>query len=275
MASYLAAVQMDCIVGDIKQNTSHAIRLLENLLEKEPDIVLAVFPEMALYGYEKFEDLKRKYTQKEIDHALLTIAAVCKTNQVEVVIGAPYYHTSGIENALYYISDTGAIQQVYAKTHLIEAEQNCFQPGDTYSILETPLGKVGFLICWDSAFVEPARLYAKSGVDLLIVSAAWEAPYERQWELAVCGRSFDNSIPVLAANRVGEDGNCSFFGQSLITDCMGNICTDNIGNQEGFVITEWTEVSDARKREDFGTQIKELREDTYQMENIRFYPQGK
>lgn len=275
MTSYLAAVQMDCIVGDIKQNTTHAIRLLENLLKKEPDIVLAVFPEMALYGYEKFEDLKRKYTQKEIDHALLKIAAVCKTNQVEVIIGAPYYHASGIENALYYISDAGAIQQAYSKIHLVEAEQNCFQPGDTYSILETRLGKVGFLICWDSAFGEPARLYAKSAADLLIVSAAWEAPYERQWELAVCGRSFDNSIPVLAANRVGEDGNCSFFGQSLITDCMGNICTDNIGNQEGFVITEWTKVSDARKRELFGSQIQELRENTYQKENIRFYPHSE
>lgn len=275
MASYLAAVQMDCIVGDIKQNTTQAIRLLENLLKKEPDIALAVFPEMALYGYDRFQDLKQKYTQEDINHALTKIAAVCKKNQVEVIIGAPYYHTSCIENALYYISDAGAIQKAYSKIHLVEVEQNCFQPGDTYSILKTRLGKVGFLICWDSAFGEPARLYAKSGADFLIVSAAWEAPYERQWELAVCGRSFDNSLPVLAANRVGEDGNCSFFGQCLITDCMGNICTDNIGNQEGFAIAEWTEVLDSRKREDFGAQIKELREDTYQMDNIRFYPHGE
>jgi predicted amidohydrolase len=175
MASNLAAVQMDCIVGDIKQNTTQAIRLLENLLKKEPDIALAVFPEMALYGYDRFQDLKQKYTQEDINHALTKIAAVCKKNQVEVIIGAPYYHTSCIENALYYISDAGAIQKVYSKIHLVEVEQNCFQPGDTYSILKTRLGKVGLLICWDSAFGEPARLYAKSGADFLIVSAAWEA----------------------------------------------------------------------------------------------------
>ena len=270
MTNYLAAIQMDCIVGDIKQNTTQAIRLLENLLEKEPDIVLAVFPEMALYGYGRLDELRQNNTQNAIDFALQEIATVCIHKHIAVVIGAPYFKEDCVENALYYISENGAIWHVYSKVHLIEAEQPYFQAGKTYCICETPIGKLGFLICWDSAFCEPARLYAKAGIDLLVVSAAWESPYERQWELAVCGRSFDNSLPMIASNRVGTDESFTFFGNSVIADCMGNSCTKDIGNQESFVFADVDEVLDTKKRNGFGSQIDELQDETYQLKHIQY-----
>ena len=56
MTKYVAAVQMDCISGNMKENTRHVIRFLEKMKKEEPGIIFAVFPEMALYGYEKLEE---------------------------------------------------------------------------------------------------------------------------------------------------------------------------------------------------------------------------
>lgn len=271
MSGYIAAVQMNCAAGDMEANTKQIIRLFGQLMEKEPEVVLAVFPEMALYGYARLERLKERCTQKDVEENLSEIAKVCRQYRAAAVIGAPFYGADGIENAQYYLSHEGSIRHVYSKVHLIEAERQFFCPGTTYGICRTPLGRLGFLICWDSAFPEAARLYAKAEADLLVVSAAWEAPYERQWELAVCGRSLDNSIPVIASNRVGADAAASFFGNSMITDCMGNILSQKTGKEEGYVTAGWEKISDQTARIEFGSQINELREDTYDAGQIRFY----
>lgn len=271
MPAYIAAVQMNCAAGDMEENTRQVIRLFRQLMEKEPEVALVVFPEMALYGYAHLEYLKERYTQRDVEKNLKEVTEICRQYQVDAVIGAPFYGEDGIENAQYYLSREGDVRHVYSKVHLIEPERQFFRPGTTYGICQTSLGRLGFLICWDAGFPEAARLYAKSAVDLLVVSAAWEIPYEKQWELSICGRSFDNAVPVVAANRIGADAAFSFFGSSMITDCMGNIWSKEIGRQEGYVLAKWEDVSDRAKRKDFGSQIHELREDTYDMEHVRYY----
>lgn len=102
----------------------------------------------------------------------------------------------------------------------------------------------------------------------MIVSAAWELPYRRQWELAVGARSFDNSIPVIASNRIGRDGTAEFLGNSLITDCMGEIAAENVSGREGFVIARADMLFCKEKRKSFGSQIDELREETYDVKFV-------
>lgn len=271
MTKYVAAVQMDCISGNMKENTRHVIRFLEKMKKEEPGIIFAVFPEMALYGYEKLEEIAARYQQQEITGYLEEIAAACESLQLDAVVGAPYIGKCGLENALYFLNKEGKVQHVYSKMHLIESERTVFVPGNSYGICSTSFGKIGFLICWDSAFPEAARVYAKAGVEMLLVSAAWESPYERQLELAVCGRSFDNDVPVIASNRIGKSGKLELAGWSMITDCLGNILTSETKRKEAYVIADLRQMLSKEKRQGFGSQIEELRGEDNIQKNICTY----
>ena len=261
MNKKLAAVQMECITGNIDKNTKTIIGFLEKMKKEEHEILLAVFPEMALYGYESLEKIHLICDQNIINEYLEKIATVCKKLQVDAVVGGPYFSYKGLENALYFADSKGSIQHIYSKRYLIKQERRVFVPGDSYNTCKTEYGKIGFLICWDSAFPETARAYAKAGVDMLIISAAWENPYGRQWELAVCGRSFDNDLPVIASNRIGGSETVSFAGQSMITDCMGNILIQETKGLESYITMNLQELLSKDKRYDFGSQIEELKEE--------------
>lgn len=271
MGKCVAAVQMGCAVGRIEENTERVIRLLKNLYEREPELTLAVFPEMCLYGYDDFGHIPMKCPQEMLERSLKRIGKVCVDKGFDVVVGAPYYGSRGVENGLYYLSKTGKIQHVYSKCHCIDAERPYIKEGDVYGICQTPLGKAGFLICWDAGFAEAARLYAKSGVDFLIVSAAWEIPYERQWDLAVGGRSFDNDLPVIASNRIGRDGTVEFFGDSSIFDGLGNRIAGAGFGREGWAVINVEDFFDRSGRKNFGSQMKELREETYTEDAVKYY----
>lgn len=271
MKKYAAAVQMDCISGNIKENAEHMIRMIEKMKREEPGIVFAVFPEMALYGYEKLEEIAIRFRQWEITECLKEIAITCEQLQLDAVVGAPYIGGLGVENALYFLNTKGKVQRVYSKIHLIGAERAVFVPGDSYGICNTSFGKIGFLICWDSAFPETARVYAKAGVKLLVISAAWENPYGRQWELAVCGRSYDNDLPVIASNRIGKSGGLEFAGKSMITDCLGNIIAKEAESKDIYIIADLQQMFSKEKRQGFGSQIEELTEKSYLQGNIHTY----
>lgn len=297
--SFYAAVQMDCIEGDLIGNTDRVIWFINEIMSAKPETVFIAFPEMVLYGYSNLNKLN-KITQDQIDVYMKNIAQTCKKRKVTIVVGAPSIRTTveekllqdkasdkgkkagkktvrektegprnyDIENSLYLISAEGMVHNIYSKMHLIAMENTVFHAGETFTICNLPFGRIGFLICWDCAFAEAARLYAKEKAELLVVSAGWEKPYGRQWELAVCGRAFDNSLPVIASNRVGEDGNIQFAGHSMITDSMGNILSF-LKEEEGYVAAEFDFNKEKEKQKLFGSVMAELREDAYRLENVK------
>ena len=176
-----------------------------------------------------------------------------------------------MENALYFLDTAGKVKHVYSKMHLIAAETSVFVPGKTYGICQTSVGRAGFLICWDSAFSEEANVYEKAGVELLVISAAWESSYERQWELAVCGNSFANDVPAAASNRIGESEGLRLAGRSMLTDCMGNILAEETKDRESYIIADLEQMLSKKKRQGFGSQIEELNNEGHFRKSIRIF----
>ncbi|MDD3339935.1 MAG: carbon-nitrogen hydrolase family protein [Lachnospiraceae bacterium] len=271
MDEYIAVVQMDCVTGEVKQNTDTMIRLLHAAKQEQKQLMLAVFPEMCLYGYDRFNEIIIRCPQAAIEASLIRIAAACIKDQVDAVIGTPHYGAEGVENAFYYLSKTGTIQHVYSKMHLVASERSWMKAGNSYGICQTPLGRAGFLICWDTSFAEIVRLYAQDGADFIIAGAAWETPYERQWELAVCARAFDNGLPVVAANRIGTDGDVTFAGTSLIADCLGNVLARGEKKTEGYCMIEKHILMNNHELETFGSPVRELRSETYTRKHMKFF----
>lgn len=258
----VVCVQMDYIDGRLEANVEKAIGFIQKIRSENSHAALVVFPEMALFGYDRLE-LLDTLSQEEVNSALGLIAAECSKANLQVVIGGPFifYNEEGkriVENAVYFTSSKGEVQHIYSKAHLISSEKDFFEANQSFAVCNTALGKTGFLICWDSAFAEMGRFYGMIKVDAIIVIAAWEAPYLHQWQLSVEGRSFDNSVPVIATNRVGSTEQNSFFGHSIITDSLGNVVAENTSEKEGYISAKITGLRKTEELEQFGSPIAEL-----------------
>ena len=137
----------------------------------------------------------------------------------------------------------GSIAGKYRKMHIPDDpayyEKFYFTPGDLgFKPIETSLGKLGLMVCWDQWYPEGARLMALNGAELLIFHTAigWEstdAPDEKQrqldaWQVIMRGHAVANGIPVIAVNRVGHEPDPSgqtngilFWGSSFVAGPQG------------------------------------------------------
>ena len=95
----------------------------------------------------------------------------------------------------------------------------------------------GVCICYDIRFPEMARSLALSGAKVLFVSAEWPHPHLHHWRTLLMARAIENQMYVVACNTVGESGDTSFFGHSMIIDPWGEIVVEG-GEGEEIVIGE-------------------------------------
>jgi N-carbamoylputrescine amidase len=134
---------------------------------------------------------------------------------------------------------------IYRKMHIPDDpgfyEKFYFTPGDLgYTPIQTSVGKLGVLVCWDQWYPEAARLMAMAGAEILIYPTAigWDktdsqAEQIRQhdaWQLVQRGHAVANSLPVIVANRTGFEASpvanepgIEFWGQSFIAGPQGEI----------------------------------------------------
>lgn len=148
----------------------------------------------------------------------------------------------------------GTIAGTYRKMHIPDDpayyEKFYFTPGDLgFTPIDTSLGRLGVLICWDQWYPEAARLMALKGADLLIYPTAigWEStdtPEEKQrqleaWVIAQRGHAVANGLPVISVNRVGYEPDPSgqtkgiqFWGNSFIVGPQGEFITQASNERE-------------------------------------------
>lgn len=150
------------------------------------------------------------------------------------------YHNT----AVVFDSD-GSICGKYRKMHIPDDpayyEKFYFTPGDLgFQPIETSLGRIGVLVCWDQWYPEAARLMALRGAELLVYPTAigWESsdPADEKrrqldaWMLSMRGHAVANGLPVVAVNRVGHEpdpsgqtAGISFWGNSFVCGPQGEL----------------------------------------------------
>ncbi len=154
----------------------------------------------------------------------------------------------------------GTIAGKYRKMHIPDDpayyEKFYFTPGDMgFEPIETSLGKLGVLICWDQWYPEAARIMAMKGAELLIYPTAigWEStdtPDEKQrqldaWVIAQRGHAVANGLPVVSVNRVGHETDPSgqtngilFWGNSFVVGPQGEFLTQASNDKEQNLVVE-------------------------------------
>ena len=150
------------------------------------------------------------------------------------------YHNTAV-----VIESNGEIVGKYRKMHIPDDpayyEKFYFTPGDLgFHPIQTSVGKLGVLVCWDQWYPEGARLMAMQGAELLIYPTAIgyaanddEAEQQRQreaWTTVMRGHAVANGLPVIAVNRVGYEEDPShqtegiqFWGSSFVAGPQGEI----------------------------------------------------
>ena len=182
------------------------------------------------------------------------------------VIVFPHFEKRAVgiyHNTVAVFDTNGALAGTYRKSHIPDDpgfyEKFYFHPGDTgMRPINTALGRLGVLICWDQWFPEAARLMALGGADILIYPTAigWdstepEALYGAQlesWTISMQGHAVANGIYVAAVNRLGDEGHLKFWGRSFLAGPTGSIILDSGENEGMFKATIDTAAMETQRR---------------------------
>jgi len=160
--------------------------------------------------------------------------------ELGVVIPVSFYEQAGPEhyNSIAVFDADGKNLGVYRKSHIPDGpgyqEKFFFKPGNTgFRAFATRFGTIGVAICWDQWFPEAARAMALAGADIVFYpTAIGSEPEEPEldsrdaWQRVMIGHAVANSIGVVAANRIGTEGDgpgaITFYGSSFIADARGD-----------------------------------------------------
>lgn len=159
------------------------------------------------------------------------------------------YHNTAV-----VLDSDGSIAGKYRKMHIPDDpayyEKFYFTPGDLgFRPIQTSIGKLGVLVCWDQWYPEAARLMAMAGADILIYPTAigWESTdnedeKKRQldaWVISQRGHAVANGLPVVAVNRVGHEadpsgqtGGIRFWGNSFVAGPQGELLAELANDKE-------------------------------------------
>ena len=173
-----------------------------------------------------------------------------------VIVGSVFEHRApGLaHNTAVVLDRDGSLAGTYRKMHIPDDpgyyEKFYFTPGDSgFHPVETAVGSLGILVCWDQWFPEAARLMAMAGAEILLYPTAigWEpaddpAERERQlqaWRIIQRGHAVANGLPLAACNRTGHEpdpagsNGIDFWGSSFACGPQGeelaSLATDTVG----------------------------------------------
>lgn len=190
-----------------------------------------------------------------------TLGALAKELNVVIVSSLFEKRATGLyHNTAVVLETDGSIAGKYRKMHIPDDpgfyEKFYFTPGDLgFEPIQTSIGKLGVLVCWDQWFPEAARLMAMAGAEILIYPTAigWDPRDEKDeqtrqkdaWVISQRAHAVANGVPVISCNRVGHESDPSgqsegiqFWGNSFIAGPQGEILAEANNSDEQLLVVE-------------------------------------
>ena len=176
------------------------------------------------------------------------------------------------------IGPDGEVMGVYRKTHIPDGpgyqEKFYFRPGGgPFRVWDVPcsggVARIGIGVCWDQWYPEVARAMALMGAEALFYpTAIGSEPHDatldtsRMWRRAMIGHAVSNCMPVIAANRIGEEGGQRFYGHSFVADQWGDRIAEYGAEEDGVLVATLDLDRAARDRAGMGF-FRDRRPDLY------------
>lgn len=208
-----ALAQLDPAIGDKGKNLK---KLETAVASAHADLLLA--GELFLSGY-MARDAFAQLAEPLDGPSVKAVQAIAAEHATHVVFGMPEREadTRRLFNTSVLVAPDGKIasyRKVFPANFGPFEEGLYFGRGDGLTLVDTKLGRIGLLICYDSFFPELAKAYAIEGADLLAIISAAPATSKSFFDKILPARAIENALPVLYANLVGTELNVVFQGGS-------------------------------------------------------------
>ena len=229
----LAQIQ---ISDNMEENYQKALNCIQEAAVNGAELIC--FPEVQLSPFfPQYEKIDASRFLLPLSHPYVKgIQAACRENGI---YASPNFY---IDDGKAYdmsllIDDSGVLLGSQKMVHIAQCkcfyEQDYYTPSeDGFHVFDTPLGKIGIVVCFDRHYPESIRTEALRGADLILIPTAntKDEPSDLfQWEIRI--QAFQNSVNVAMCNRVGIEGNMHFSGESIVSDYNGN-CIALAGDSE-------------------------------------------
>ena len=263
----VSAIQMQ-MSQDKDVNIKNAEMLVRESSKNGAKIIL--LPELftSLYFCKDMDEKYFSFASELKDNSLIEKFATL-AQELEVVLFVSYFEKSGDDyfNSLVVVDADGTIMDNYRKTHIPcgagYEEKFYFKPGDSgFKVYDTRYGKLGVGICWDQWFCETARALSLMGAEIIFYPTAIGSEPEigvdskDHWQRVQMGHAATNTVPVVVANRIGEEvgESCTltFYGSSFITDFTGKKIAEASRDKEEILYAEFNLKEIANEREYWG-----------------------
>jgi len=186
--------------------------------------------------------------------------------ELGAVIPVSFFEKAGQAhyNSVAVVDTDGSVLGVYRKSHIPDGpgyeEKFYFRPGDTgFKAWVTKVGTIGVGICWDQWFPECARAMVLLGADVLLYPTAIGSEPANpsldtrdRWQRVMQGHAVANVVPVVAANRIGEEDGQLFYGSSFVAGTDGAKVAELGRSEEGVVTATFDLESVRRERASWG-----------------------
>ncbi len=228
------------------------------------------------------------------------LGAVARTLNVTIIASLFERRAAGLyHNTAVTLGPDGAVASLYRKMHIpddpLYYEKFYFTPGDLgFRACDTPVGRVGTLVCWDQWYPEGARITALQGANVLFYPTAigWH-PYEKAehgpaqydaWQTVQRAHAIANGVYVAAPNRVGlehgdirgnrvEGPGLEFWGGSFIADPVGRVIAQASHDREE-ILTAEIDLAGLEEQRRNWPFLRDRRIDAYQPIVHRFLDSG-
>ena len=226
--------QLDPVVGDLDGNRELALAAIAEAVEHGADVI--VLPELTTSGY-MFESAEEAASVAlDPDHEILREwGAAASANGVIVAGGFAERGEDGRTYNSAAVFDPTGLRTVYRKLHLWDREKLWFAPGEQPPpVIDTAVGKLSVIVCYDVEFPELTRMVALAGTQLLVIPTNWplmERPDgERPAEVVIAmAAARGNRMAVACADRTGVERDQSWTGCSTIIGADGWVAAEKAG----------------------------------------------
>ncbi|MFJ9544426.1 carbon-nitrogen hydrolase family protein [Streptomyces sp. NPDC101225] len=274
----MSTLRMAAVAAEFSRDLEEDFTRVEQLIKeaRDRDVRLLALPEACLGGY--LLSLDDAAVLDEGPPALTLdgpeirrLAAMAG----EMTVVAGYCEAAGNAryNSVVCVTGDGVLGN-HRKVHQPLSEDVSYASGDRFRAFDTPVGRIGMMICYDKAFPESARALALDGAEIGVCVSAWpgartnaaadleEDRWKRRFDLFDRSRALENQIVWLSANQAGTFGSLRFVGSAKVVDPGGDVLADT-GVRAGTAVAE-LDVGQALQtaRRSMG-HLRDRRPDTY------------
>ncbi len=254
----VAALQL-AFGEDSAENIRNVSELVREAADKDAQVVLP--PELFEGPYFcRVEDEGLFATARPVAEHPSVKAMQALAEELRIWIPTSFFEADGPHyyNSLAMIGPDGKVAGVYRKSHIPDGpgyeEKFYFRPGNSgFKVWQGAGTTRGVGVCWDQWYPETARAMMLMGAEILFYpTAIGSEPHDpdldtsRLWRRAMVGHAVSNVVPVVAANRIGNEGGQLFYGHSFICDERGDMLAE-FGKDETGVLVATLDIDQARR----------------------------